>query len=138
MGSEKTNVVADVAKPKEPNGRDRRLEINEEKSLLNTLSLSDNFWMKPLVQLAIETGMRRGELLSLKWSDVNFERKAAYLPMTRNGDSRTIPLSSSAVEVLQALPRHICDTVFPISPEALRGVWRRTIKNGANPDNYLK
>jgi integrase len=59
------NVAAGVAKPKEPKGRERRLEENEEHLLLDVLSASENHWIKPLVEFAIETGMRRGELLKL-------------------------------------------------------------------------
>jgi integrase len=56
------------------------------------------------VALAIETGMRRGELLGLLWDNVDLERRTAFLPVTKNGESRGVPLSSRAVEVLRALP----------------------------------
>ena len=88
------NVKIDVANPKEPKGRERRLEQDEEYLLLDALSASENHWIKPLMEFAIETGMRRGELLHLQWEDVNLERKTALIKETKNGDSRTIPFVS--------------------------------------------
>jgi integrase len=41
--------------------------------------------------------MRRGELLSLRWEHVDLQARTAFLPDTKNGDSRTVPLSSSAL-----------------------------------------
>ena len=70
--------------------------------------------------------MRRGELLSLTWQNINVEKRTAHLPITKNGDSRTIPLSSISIRILNYLPRHMSGRLFPISSEALRGVWRRT------------
>ena len=125
-GINKKNVVLDVTKPREPRGRERRLEGDEERRLLEALSNSDNYWIRPLVELAIETGMRRGELLLLTWQNIDVKRRTALLPITKNGDSRTIPLSSKSIRILNYLPRHMSGRLFPISSEALRGVWRRT------------
>ena len=125
-GINKKNVVSDVTKPREPRGRERRLEGDEERRLLEALSGSDNYWIRPLVELAIETGMRRGELLSLTWQNIDVTERTAHLPITKNGESRTIPLSSISIRILNYLPRHMSGRLFPISSEALRGVWRRT------------
>src|SRR3712207_8137699 len=54
-------------------------------------------YMKALVMLAIETSMRRGELLALRWEHVDLERRVAHLPRTKNGSSRDVPLSTRAV-----------------------------------------
>jgi integrase len=53
-----------------------------------------NPWLKPLVTLALETAMRRGELLALRWENIKIKECTAHLPMTKNGNSRTVPLSS--------------------------------------------
>jgi integrase len=128
MGLNIKNVAAGVAKPKEPKGRERRLEEDEEHLLLGVLSASENHWIKPLMEFAIETGMRRGELLKLRWEDVNLGRKTALIKETKNGDSRKIPLSVAAIRTLSGLPRHLGGNVFPVTPNALRGVWRRAAK----------
>ena len=57
--------------------------------------------------------MRQGELLGLRWGNVDLKNRVALLPLTKNGDSRAVPLSSEAVAVLVALPRPIDDVVFP-------------------------
>jgi integrase len=72
-------------------------------------------WMVPLVKLALKTAMRRGELLALRWENVNLEAQTAFLPMTKNGSARIVPLSKKAVAILEGLPNNRQGTVFPIS-----------------------
>ena len=62
-----------------------------------------NNWLAHFVALAIETGMRRDELLGLLWDNVDLERRTAFLPVTKNGESRGVPLSSRAVAVSSRL-----------------------------------
>ncbi len=59
--------------------------------------------------------MRRGEILGLRWSDISFDRHTAYIPLTKNGTSRTVPLSSEALTILRELPRSLDGRVFPIN-----------------------
>ena len=56
--------------------------------------------------------MRRGELLGLLWDNVDLERRSAFLPVTKNGESRGVPLSSRAVTVLRGLPAASNGRVF--------------------------
>jgi integrase len=70
--------------------------------------------MVPLVQLALETAMRRGELLSMEWKHINLEERTVFLPITKNGTSRTVPLSTKAIGILRGLPRD-SSAVFPLS-----------------------
>jgi integrase len=65
--------------------------------------------MLPLVIVATETAMRLGELLSLRWRDVHLTRRLAVLNETKNGDARSVPLSTTAIATLSALPRLISD-----------------------------
>ena len=128
------NPVKVVRKPASNRSRDRRLEIGEAQSLIKAVNQCKNIWLTPLVEIALETGMRRGELLSLKWSDVDLHKQTAHLPMTKNGSSRTVPLSTKAIEVFTSLPRDMSGIVFPVSPYALRGVWRRATKRAGIKD----
>tara|TARA_B100000676_G_scaffold288539_1_gene320181 strand:+ start:439 stop:1221 length:783 start_codon:yes stop_codon:yes gene_type:complete len=107
-----TNPVSLVSKPKTPRPRDRRLEEGELEGLL---AACENTWFRLLVLFAIETEMRRGEILSLTWEHVHLDKRYVHLPDTKNGDSRDVPLSPQALELLGDLPRNISldQVVFP-------------------------
>ncbi len=124
----RSNVVRDVKKPQPERGRDRRLSSEEHTLLLRSCSKSSNHWLTALVTIAIETGMRRGEMLSLSWEDVDLDLRVAHLNMTKNGSSRNVPLSSEAITLLRSLPHDISGYVFPITFASLRGLWNRACK----------
>ena len=85
------------------------------------------------IDFAIETAMRRSEILNMCWKDVCFEKKIVILNKTKNGSSREVPLSRHAQSLLVEIPRS--DTnVFPISEYALRQSWERLVKR-AEIDN---
>ena len=122
------NPVSGIKKPKQNPPRDRRLEFGEEQLLLEGCSQSQNPYLKHLVVVAIETAMRRGELLKLEWKHINLKDRTAYLPTTKNGSPRTVPLSTRAIQELKTMPIDITGRVFPLSQTALRGLWCRTMK----------
>jgi integrase len=93
------NPVTLISKPKLEKGRERRLEKGEEEKLLN--AVPNNF--KPVILFALATAMRREEIASLKWKNVNLENRSVLLQDTKNGETRTIPLSVSAIEILKNL-----------------------------------
>jgi integrase len=111
------NPCALVRKPPTPQGRTRLLTADEGARLLDELKpvRRRSPWMVPLVKLALETAMRRGELLGLRWENINLEAQTAFLPMTKNGSSRVVPLSTRAIAILEALPNKGQGQVFPIS-----------------------
>ena len=109
-----TNPVTMIKKPSSTQGRDRILNDEELGRLFIELEKISP-WYKPLAEFAIETAMRRGELMSLLWVNVNFEKSVAFLPLTKNGDSRYIPLSMKAIKILKLLPRDIEGRVFPLN-----------------------
>lgn len=121
------NPVALVRKPTSPPGRNRILTQDEEIRLLeaSTPIKNRNIYTRPFIILAIETAMRRGELLSIRWENINFSKRTAYLPLTKNGESRTVPLSTRAIETLQALPRSIDGRVLPVNFPALENSFKR-------------
>src|SRR5882672_8797797 len=97
------NPVKLVRRPPVPRGRTRRFKEGEEEALLSACDRGRTPLMKPLIILAIETAMRRGELLDLLWEHVDLKRGVAHLPLTKNGDSRDVPLSRRAIETLRQL-----------------------------------
>ena len=105
------NPVSDIRKPKQPAGRDRRLHPGEEEKLLASASLQ----LKPMIILALETAMRLGELVSLRWDNIDLTRRVAHLSETKNDASRTVPLSTRAAATLKALPHRLDGRVFVYS-----------------------
>ena len=75
------------------------IEPGEEARLFTACREARNRWLLPMVQLALETAMRRGELLRMRWEHIDLNRRTANLPDTKNGEARTVPLSSTAVAV---------------------------------------
>ena len=113
------NPVREIKLPKKGKARDRRLQDaengsdSEESRLFEACRRCRNPYILPIVQFALETAMRQGEIVSLRWRHVNLPRRTAFLPVTKNEQPRTVPLSSVAVEILKALPRSINGEVFP-------------------------
>ncbi len=103
------NPVLSVRKPAPGKARDRRLSLGEEKRLLAECAPP----LEAIILFALETGMRRGEIHKLLWKDVDLGKCTAQLLDTKNGEDRTIPLSSRALNVLKGLPRNINGKVFP-------------------------
>lgn len=124
-----------VSKPRLPPGRDRRLNPGEESLLLEQASSLAQPWVKSVIILAIETAGRQSELLSLTWAHVDLKRRVARLRgpdgrVTKNGSPyRDVPLSTRAVNTLDALPRSLNGLVFPISQNALQLSWERLCKS---------
>jgi len=121
------NPVLLVRKPPSPQGRNRILTYEEERKLLYACEpkANRNIYTRPFVILALETAMRRGELLGLKWINIDIHKRTAFILLTKNGESRTVPLSTRAIETLQALPRSIDGRVLPINFAALENNFKR-------------
>jgi integrase len=97
------NPVVNVSRPSQPSGRDRRLLPGEEKRILRECRRYRNPVLEPIVRIALETAMRQGELFSLTWDDIDFKRSVARLRDTKNGEARSVPLSSESVRILNGL-----------------------------------
>ncbi|MCP4204729.1 MAG: site-specific integrase [bacterium] len=98
-----SNPLTKVSKLKEPRGRVRFLSDEERQDLLDACQESDDPLLYPLVVLALSTGARQGELLGLRWSDVDLKRKVAIAHDTKNEDRRALLLSGLAFDVLRDL-----------------------------------
>jgi len=96
------NPVRQVQMLKEDNQRLRYLEEAEMKKLIEACQAC----IKPIVILAVNTGMRKGEMLNLKWKDVDLERRIIYLLDTKNSEKREVFLNETAVNTLRALTHH--------------------------------
>ena len=108
------NVVRDVKKPKLTPGRDRRVSQAEIDALLAAADYvpprggrPSGRGMKPIIILAVETSMRLGELVNLEWRHIDLAQQTAHLPKTKNGESRTVGLSTTAVAALKTMQANL-------------------------------
>lgn len=117
------NPALMIRKPKAGKGRDRRLNLGELEILLDALCESPE--VKQLVLLAIETGMRRSELLSMDWFNVDMPNRFVVLPDTKNGDSRSVPLSTKAIQILEEMPKANSGIIFHTKPDSVTQAFHR-------------
>jgi integrase len=94
--------------PKPGDARARRLLGDEETRLLAATKLSGAKNITLAIKLAIFNGMRGGELVNLEWSQVDLEQHTISLSMTKNGDSRVVPLFKAATELLRSASLATC------------------------------
>lgn len=126
------NPVQSVRKPRADNARERRLGAEEEKYLMAALDDPGpgagnrrNIWMPSLVRFALETAMRQEELVKLQWKHVDLARATARVIDPKNGEDRTVALSSTARKILDGLTRSIGGRVFPTTAIAIKQSWMR-------------
>jgi len=110
------NPCRKVKRYREDNERNRYLSDEEESRLIAALD-SQRTGLRPLVVLAIHTGMRRSELLSLRWANVDFERGLIHVmnsqrEQTKTGHSRSVPMNQVVRAELQALYAESGDTEY--------------------------
>ena len=141
------NPVAIVRRPVFRNERKRRLHADEEARLLAAASAKRSDWITPLIILAIETAMRRSELLALTWDDVDLSARVAHVRRSKNGESREVPLSIRSVHTLEELRRNRVkcnnfessngDFVFPFTAAAVRLAFERLRSKAGAPDLHF-
>jgi integrase len=127
-------VSGKIEMPSNGKHRDRRLNGNEAELLLKHLSGEAS----SIFEFAIETAMRRSEFLALEWKDIDLKNCTATLKDTKNGESRAVPLSSTAIRVLKGLQRDISGgKVFTITQSQLRDAWEAARTAAGIPDIRL-
>ena len=121
------NAFYGIELPSPHKPRNRRATQEELSILIAHANKQRNKYISTIIQFAVETGMRRSEILKLRWIDVNLKTRIASLYDTKNGDERHIPLTKTAVQLLSNLTQ-LSDFVFPISANCLRLAWERCRK----------
>ena len=117
----KENPILRLNIPQDNQQRQRRVSSRELKCLLSNCKHEA---LKLCIQLAVETAMRRGELLNVRWRDIDLQRGLLHIPTTKTGSSRTIPLTPKASELLIGLDQD-SSKVITLSANALRLAWER-------------
>jgi len=97
-----SNPMSRVRRLREPLPRERYLTSEEEERLIKALTPYGEH-LQALVILGLETGLRLGELLSVCWQDIDFERRSVYVEKTKTGRPRTVPLSARSITTLKPL-----------------------------------
>lgn len=126
-----TNPVLSIRKPKVSNSRDRRLQHNEEELLLANSSPE----LQAFITIAIETAMRRSELAGLKRNWI--KGQVAYLPDTKNGTPRAVPLSTKALEAIASLLKKDDEKLFQFEAEAYTRGFQRACEAAGIEDLVL-
>ena len=124
-----------VSKPREPRGRERFLSDDERAALLTACRESTSRFLYPVVVLAVSTGMRSGEMMGLRWPQVDLKRGQIRLHDTKNGASRAVPLTGHALDLIEDLSkvrRIDTDLLFPGSdvtkPVDLKKPWTTAVR----------
>lgn len=110
------NPIESMRMPKGSKPRDRRIETDgvpnlssgliEQKSEIELiLETSQSNELRLFIKLALETAMRRSEIVQLKWTEIDLGNRTAYLPDTKPGESREVPLSSLAINTIKSIPK---------------------------------
>jgi integrase len=131
-----------VKKPTEPRGRVRFLSDEERERLLDACKHSDNPYLYPVFVLAISTGMRQGEIMGLRRSDVDLHQGRITLHVTKNGEIRVVPLVGKALEILKdhaKVKRIDTSLLFPSKvdsqkPMDLRAPWNAALSKAEIED----
>lgn len=116
--------VPQVRKPSAPPGRSRRVSQEEIDAIAQA---SKSQQLESIVKFAVETALRRGEIASLTWDAVDLKKPTLMLDETKNGDSREVPLSKAAIQVLKLLPRRIDGSVYGMQPDSITQAFERAV-----------
>lgn len=119
------NPVEAIRKPQPKNARTRRVveeSLPTNGRLAGELDLikaaSDSPYLPAIIDLAVETAMRREEIALLRWEHIDLKNRVAHLPDTKNGSARDVPLSPKATDILKRLPRE-GDRPFAVRADAI-------------------
>jgi integrase len=130
------NPATNVTRLEDSKGRERFLGESERFALLQECDASPCVPLAAVVRLALATGARKSELMGLQWPNVDLDRRTVRFIDTKNGESRTVPLATVAVEVLRQWRkgRVPAGKVFPYPTTEIYVAWRAARTN-ENLDN---
>ncbi|MGH1579041.1 tyrosine-type recombinase/integrase [Planktotalea sp.] len=121
------NPISDIRKPSSPPPRDRRVSSDEIERLVEVAGTDLTKATARAVhafRFAVETAMRAGEIVGLTDETVDRETRVATLPKTKNGTVRKVPLSTSALGLLEALPE-TDGPLFDLNSQQIDALFRK-------------
>lgn len=119
------NPVKGIKRMPKPPGRTKRVNPTVESHLIASCKELSLPLLSSIIQFAIQTGMRRGELMGLKWTDIDIPNRRAYLHTSKNGEPRQVPLTQRAIAVLETLNQRDDVLVFPMTLNVLRNQYEQ-------------
>ena len=127
------NPVRHIRSLTEPVGRIRFLSNNERKRLYEACKASKWTKLYLLILMAITTGSRKGELINLRWSDIDLDRQTAYIETTKNGQPKVMPLTDDVVAELNTFSDKETEFIFnselkPDRPMCFTKQWIKALK----------
>jgi integrase len=128
-------VLAGLKALREPCGRTRFLSLDEIDRLL--ASCEPIPYLKPFATVALNTGMRRNEILSLNRKSIDWQNRTAALTETKNGEPRQVYLNASALEALKVLPPRIDGRLFPLHANQVSIAFMRAVRRAGIEDFRL-
>ena len=132
------NPVKLMRKPKNNAPRSRRLRPGEYEKLLHFAKARTVPYLEPAIIVAVETAMRRGEILRMKKEHLSMLDGRLLIPVTKNGKPRRVPLSDRALEALESLPETEDDRpLLGVSESAFKSTWRRVVDAGQFTDLHF-
>ena len=123
-----------IKKPRMPSARTRRLEHGEYERLRKAALASNTPYIWQVADFAIESAMRKSEVIGLRWQDIHFSKRLAHLSDTKNGLARDVPLTHGALGILNEQKRQHLVSPFPYGVGAVSHAWRK-VCNMAGIDN---
>lgn len=146
-----SNPIQQISKPKVQNARDRRLAGDEEARLFaaidaicairtpraNRAAVHPAMWFKQIIIVALETAMRQGELLEATWDNLHANERYLFLPDTKNGTARSVPLSRVALDAILSVERTDDTRIFPVSAFAVKNYWEKALRLAAIEDFHF-
>jgi len=133
------NPVRHIRSLTEPVGRIRFLSNNERKRLYEACKASKWTKLYLLILMAITTGSRKGELINLRWSDIDLDRQTAYIETTKNGQPKVMPLTDDVVAELNTFSDKETEFIFnselkPDRPMCFNKQWKKALKEAEIED----
>lgn len=133
-GIECANPVPLLKLPQLNNARERRVTDDEIEAICQA---TGSRILAAIVRLAVETAMRRSEIVRMRWENVDLRRRVVHLPETKNGHARDVPLSSRAVAILEGLARNIDGRVFDVREDAVTQAFARACQRAGIEDLHF-
>ena len=132
------NPISALKKAQEAPSRTRRLHKNEEGLILTLANQKDSCVVSDIIQFALETGMRRSEIMKIKSSNINLQQQTLSILESKNGHSRVIPLSNKACSIIKRYKRTNRDEVlFPITIKGFEYHWQSICKKASLDDLHF-